>query len=89
MDRLTKDHRSKIISLMKVKNTAPESVRRTAHAMGFRYRLHRKDVSGRPDIGSRNTGRPYSSMDAFGIGTPTAGKRTRLNPTSIFSGRKN
>lgn len=33
------------------KNTAPElAVRRALHAAGYRYRIHRKDLSGRPDI---------------------------------------
>jgi DNA mismatch endonuclease (patch repair protein) len=33
------------------KNTKPEMlVRRLAHAMGFRFRLHRKDLPGSPDL---------------------------------------
>jgi len=33
------------------KNTAPElTVRRVLHAMGYRFRLHRKDLPGTPDI---------------------------------------
>lgn len=33
------------------KHTRPElAVRRIVHAMGFRYRLHRKDLPGRPDM---------------------------------------
>jgi len=33
------------------KDTAPElAVRRILHAMGLRFRLHRKDLPGRPDI---------------------------------------
>lgn len=33
------------------KNTAPEIVvRRLLHAMGYRFRLHRKDLPGTPDI---------------------------------------
>ncbi len=33
------------------KNTRPELiVRRTLHAMGYRFRLHRKDLPGKPDI---------------------------------------
>lgn len=33
------------------KNTAPEViVRRLLHAMGYRFRLHRKDLPGTPDI---------------------------------------
>jgi len=36
---------------VKGKNTAPELlVRRALHAMGIRFRLHRRDLPGRPDI---------------------------------------
>lgn len=32
-------------------DTTPElAVRRLAHGMGFRFRLHRKDLPGRPDL---------------------------------------
>lgn len=33
------------------KNTAPELIiRRMLHAMGYRFRLHRRDLPGKPDI---------------------------------------
>ena len=33
------------------KDTKPEMrVRKTAHRMGYRYRLHRKDLPGKPDL---------------------------------------
>lgn len=33
------------------RNTAPELVvRRLAHAMGYRFRLHRRDLPGKPDM---------------------------------------
>lgn len=36
---------------VKSRNTRPElAVRRVLHAAGFRYRLHRKDLPGKPDI---------------------------------------
>lgn len=36
---------------VKSKNTTPElTVRRLLHALGYRYRLHAKDIPGRPDI---------------------------------------
>ena len=36
---------------VKSKNTAPELiVRRLTHGLGFRYRLHRSDLPGRPDL---------------------------------------
>lgn len=36
---------------VKQKDTGPEiGVRRVLHAMGYRFRLHRKDLPGKPDI---------------------------------------
>jgi DNA mismatch endonuclease, patch repair protein len=33
------------------KNTLPEmAVRRLVHGMGYRYRLHRRDIPGKPDL---------------------------------------
>lgn len=50
-DTLSPSERSKRMSRIKGKDTAPEMVvRRLIHKMGFRYRLHRKDLPGRPDL---------------------------------------
>jgi len=36
---------------VKARNTSPEmAVRRVLHAAGYRYRLHRRDLPGKPDI---------------------------------------
>lgn len=51
MDKFTPIVRSRVMSSVRGKNTKPEiKVRRTLHAMGFRFRLHRKDLPGNPDI---------------------------------------
>lgn len=43
--------RSKMMSGIRAKNTKPEmQVRQALHALGFRYRLHRKELAGCPDI---------------------------------------
>ena len=43
--------RSRNMSAIRGKDTAPElAVRRILHAIGLRFRLHRKDLPGRPDI---------------------------------------
>ena len=42
---------SKTMSAINSKNTKPEiEVRKLLHSMGFRFRLHRKDLPGSPDI---------------------------------------
>jgi len=51
MDRLTPDRRSANMRRVRSKNTGPElAVRRTLHRKGYRFRLHRKDLPGSPDI---------------------------------------
>ncbi len=43
--------RSKTMRAVRSKDTGPEvTVRRLAHELGFRFRLHRKDLPGTPDI---------------------------------------
>ena len=45
------EKRSEIMSRIRGRNTKPELVvRRIAHALGFRFRLHRRDLPGCPDI---------------------------------------
>ncbi|WP_100638953.1 very short patch repair endonuclease [Marinobacter salexigens] len=51
VDIVDQKTRSRMMSGIRGKNTKPELVIRQAlHAKGFRYRLHRKDLAGRPDI---------------------------------------
>ena len=51
MDTLTKARRSWNMSRIKGRNTRPERiVRSILHRMGYRFRLHRKDLPGKPDI---------------------------------------
>jgi DNA mismatch endonuclease, patch repair protein len=50
-DKFTSEERSRIMSRVKGRDTKPEKlVRRLLHAMGYRFRLHRKDLPGKPDI---------------------------------------
>lgn len=47
----TPAQRSFNMSRIRNRNTRPEMiVRSLAHRMGYRYRLHRKDLPGRPDL---------------------------------------
>ncbi len=51
MDRLSPEIRSEVMRQVKGKNTTPElRVRKLLHEMGYRFRLHRKDLPGKPDI---------------------------------------
>ncbi len=50
-DIVSPERRSAIMSRIRSKDTKPElRVRKTAHAMGLRFRLHRKDLPGTPDL---------------------------------------
>lgn len=50
-DVFTPAKRSEIMSRVRSKNTKPELfVRSLLHAMGYRFRLHRKDLPGSPDV---------------------------------------
>lgn len=51
MDRVEPAVRSRIMSSVSTADTGPElTVRKALHALGFRYRLHAKELPGRPDI---------------------------------------
>lgn len=51
MDRLSKEHRSRLMSRVRSKNTTTEMfVRSLIHKLGFRYRLHYKTLPGKPDL---------------------------------------
>lgn len=51
MDTLSPQQRSALMSQIRGRDTKPElAVRRLVHGQGYRYRLHRKDLPGRPDL---------------------------------------
>ncbi len=50
-DRVSAEQRSRNMARVRNKNTAPEMiVRKTLHRLGYRFRLHRRDLPGSPDI---------------------------------------
>ena len=51
MDRISQKHRSWNMSRILGKHTRPEvAVRSLLHRHGYRFRLHRRDLPGKPDI---------------------------------------
>lgn len=51
MDTVTAEKRSWIMGRIRGKDTKPEMVvRRLAHSLGYRYRLHRRSLPGSPDL---------------------------------------
>lgn len=50
-DNMTPEQRARCMSMVRGKDTKPELVvRRMLHLMGYRFRLHRRDLPGTPDI---------------------------------------
>lgn len=50
-DIVGRERRSRMMSRIRGRDTGPEIlVRRVAHGLGFRFRLHRRDLPGRPDL---------------------------------------
>jgi len=50
-DTVTPQVRSRMMGRVRSSDTKPEmTVRRLLHSMGYRFRLHRPDLPGRPDI---------------------------------------
>lgn len=51
MDSVSPEKRSWVMAQVKGRNTRPEkAVRSLLHRMGYRFRLQRKDLPGKPDI---------------------------------------
>ena len=50
-DSYSAEVRSRVMALVRSKDTRPEMVvRRELHRLGYRYRLHRSDLLGKPDL---------------------------------------
>ena len=51
VDRISPSKRSENMRAIRAKHTSPEKrVRSAAHSLGLRFRLHRKDLPGSPDL---------------------------------------
>lgn len=51
VDNLTVEKRSAVMAAVRSVDTKPEMiVRRLLHGMGYRFRLHQRDLPGKPDV---------------------------------------
>ncbi len=51
MDTMTPEQRSRLMSQIRSKDTKPElAVRSLVHRMGYRFRLHARNLPGTPDL---------------------------------------
>jgi len=80
-DKLSTEIRSRIMSRIRSKDTKPElRVRSLVHRLGFRFRLHRKDLPGKPDIVLPRHRKVIFVHGCFWHGHPGCPRATR--PTS-------
>lgn len=71
MDIVSKRTRSKMMSGIKGSNTKPEiQVRKYLHGAGFRFRLHARELPGRPDIVLPRHGAVVQVQGCFWHGHP-------------------
>jgi DNA mismatch endonuclease, patch repair protein len=50
-DKISRERRSANMRAVRSRNTRPEMrVRQIAHRLGYRFRVHRRDLPGKPDI---------------------------------------
>ena len=85
VDKLSAERRSANMRQIRSKNTAPEIVLRSlVHHLGYRFRLHRKDLPGKPDLVFPGRRKSFSSTAVFGISTPTAGRAECRAPGAII-----
>jgi len=79
------------MSRVRAKNTGPElTVRRLIHALGYRFRLHFRDLPGTPDLvfpGRRNQTSSSTAVSGIGIPIRTAGWRGCPNRGRNSGGR--
>jgi DNA mismatch endonuclease (patch repair protein) len=83
VDRLSPERRSWLMSRIRGSNTKPEvAVRSLLHRLGYRFRLHRRDLPGTPDIVLPGRGAVVFVHGCFWHGH--ACKRTKMPKTRIY-----
>jgi DNA mismatch endonuclease (patch repair protein) len=85
MDVFTPKERSAIMSRIRGKDTKPEiCVRRIAHALGYRFRLHYRDLPGTPDLVFPRLGKVIFVHGCFWHQHPTCRYAYRPKSNSAF-----
>src|SRR4051794_41747802 len=88
-DVFTPQKRSEIMSRISGKDTAPEiRVRRLLHAFGFRFRLHRSDLPGKPDIVLPRHRKIVLIHGCFWHGHPSCPRAALPTTNTVFWERK-
>jgi DNA mismatch endonuclease, patch repair protein len=83
LDRVIREQRSENMRRVKSKDTRPEMiVRSQLHRMGYRFRLHRKDLPGKPDIVLPKWRVAIFVHGCFWHGCPRCDRGTRIPKTN-------
>lgn len=78
VDNLSACDRSALMARVKHKDTKPELVvRRELHARGYRFRLHRRDLPGKPDLTLPRYGAVIEIRGCFWHGHDGCGRRPK------------
>lgn len=81
-DMFTSQKRSEIMSKVRSTDTKPEiKVRKLLHGLGYRFRLHRHDLPGNPDIVLPRHKTVIFVHGCFWHGCPTC-KRAKIKPVA-------
>ena len=81
-DMFDKQKRSEIMAKVQGANTTPEiRVRKLLHSMGYRFRLHRHDLPGKPDIVLTKHKIAIFVHGCFWHGCPTC-RRAKIRPVA-------
>ena len=88
-DRITPEARSRNMARVKSRDTKPERIiRRLLHGMGYRFRLHRKDLPGRPDIVLPKHHKIIFAHGCFWHGHPGCRRSVRPSTNQEFWNKK-
>ena len=89
VDMVTPERRSEIMRRIRGKDTRPEMlVRRYLYAEGFRYRLHTKQLPGKPDLVLPKHRACVFVHGCFWHGCPHCGLADRLPKSNISHWKK-
>jgi len=89
VDVFTKEKRSRIMSRVKGRDTKPEIlIRSVVHRMGFRFRIHRYDLPGHPDIVLPRHKKVIFVHGCFWHGHKKCGRSKRPTTNTNFWNRK-
>lgn len=88
-DWFSKEKRSWIMSRVKGRDTKPEILVRSAvHRMGFRFRVHRRDLPGNPDIVLTRHGKVIFMHGCFWHGHRRCSRSKRPTTNVVFWNQK-